>query len=112
MPATTQIGTDRAATIAAIRAALKRRTGHVWSVKGSTGTAWGWITVTTPPAHQKQHGRHQMSDGECIALAKVLGLHSVSRSGWSIPASSAYYRDAVLRAETGASDVNPQPYWD
>ncbi len=104
---------SRDETIARIRAALKRRTGHSWSVTGGRGTAWGWITVTTPPAHQKKHGRTNMSPGECIALARVLGMASaVHFQGWSIPSQGDYYKDAIMRAEKGLSTENPQPYWD
>lgn len=108
---------DRDDTIKRIRDGLKRRSGHVWSVKGGRGTAWGWISVTTPPAQQLKHGRHGMSRGETIALRRLLGYADddatiVGSGGWSIPGSSAYYRDAIKRAETGASDENPKPYWD
>ena len=103
---------DRDIAIARIKAALKRRTGHSWSVTGGRGTAWGWIEVTTPPAHQRKHGRTEMSRGECIALARVLGLESVHNQGWSIPAGGDYRKDAVMRAEKGMSDVTPEQYWD
>lgn len=108
---------DRNVAIKRIREGLKRRSGHPWSVTGGRGTAWGWIRVTTPPAHDKKHGRWQMSPGEVIALSRLLGYDdrnrgTVGRGGWSIPASNEYYRDAIKRAETGTSDEDPKPYWD
>lgn len=104
----------RDTAIARIRAALKKRTGRAWSVTGGTGTAWGWIKVHVPPRLRDQYG--SMSDADRMELAAVLGFEDdrreVGRSGWSIPASSAYYRAAVQRAETGTTTENPQPYWD
>lgn len=103
---------DRDITIARIKAALKRRTGHSWSVTGGRGTAWGWINVTTPPAHQRKHGRTDMSPGECKALARILGLDCVHCQGWSIPAQSDFRKDAIQRAERGLSAITPTPDWD
>lgn len=40
---------DRDTAIAEIRAALKRRSGKAWSVKGGRGTAYGWIEIDAPP---------------------------------------------------------------
>lgn len=40
---------DRDATIKRIRAALKKRSGKDWSIKGGSGTAWGWIEIDAPP---------------------------------------------------------------
>ncbi len=34
---------DRDEAIKRIRAALKRRSGKLWSVTGGRGTSWGWI---------------------------------------------------------------------
>jgi len=42
----------RDSAIERIRAALKRRSGKLWSVKGGRGTGWGWITIDAPPARQ------------------------------------------------------------
>lgn len=41
---------ERAEAIATIKAALKKRSGKVWSVTGGKGTAWGWLTISAPPA--------------------------------------------------------------
>lgn len=113
MSASVKPTNDRDITIARIKAALKRRTGHAWSVTGGRGTAWGWINVTTPPAHQRKHGRYSMSHGECIALGRLLGMdRPVHHQGWSIPAGSDYRRDAIMRAEKGLSAITPEPYWD
>lgn len=104
--------------ITRIREGLKRRTGHTWSVTGGRGTAWGWIHVATPPSHGPKHGRHrgELSTGERVALSRILGYApgegTVGHQGWSIPGSSAYYRDAIKRAERGLSDETPKPYWD
>lgn len=39
---------DRNETITAIRTALKNRSGKQWSVTGGRGTAWGWISISSP----------------------------------------------------------------
>jgi hypothetical protein len=49
MTTSTDIATDRNATIAAIRKALKARSGKSWSVRGDRGSAWGWIRISLPP---------------------------------------------------------------
>jgi hypothetical protein len=49
-PAAKITDTSREATIKRIRAALKNRSGKVWSVKGDKGTAYGWIHISVPPA--------------------------------------------------------------
>jgi len=36
---------DRNETIKTIRAALRRRSGKLWSVTGGRGTAWGWLSI-------------------------------------------------------------------
>lgn len=40
---------DRDAAITRLRAGLKARTGRAWSVKGGTGTSWGYLMVDAPP---------------------------------------------------------------
>lgn len=47
-------------TITAIRTALKRRSGKQWTVRGGRGTAYGWITISSPPARlgcERPHNR-------------------------------------------------------
>lgn len=41
---------DRADAIAAIRVALKNRSGRAWRVYGDRGTAYGWIHIDAPAA--------------------------------------------------------------
>lgn len=48
MPGTT----DRDHTITTIRRTLRSRSGKSWSVTGGRGTAYGWITITAPPARR------------------------------------------------------------
>jgi hypothetical protein len=52
---------DRDEAIQRIKAALKRRSGKVWSVRGGSGTAWGWITVDAPPA--RRTWSHRLKSG-------------------------------------------------
>jgi hypothetical protein len=98
-------GMDRAAVIARIKAALVRRTGYQWRVYGGTGTAWGWLTIAP-----------RRADGEslehAVMLAEALGLDRADRSGVSIPASRAHYREFIARAEGFTPAAIAQPYWD
>ena len=116
---------DRDSTIKAIREALKRRSGKAWSVTGGKGTAWGWITITAPPARctgqcrLKSPGLADMpenyelydslqpggsmtpSDG--FELAKLLGKERPINDHESVAASSAHRRVAVCEALFGHS---------
>jgi hypothetical protein len=110
---TEQIATvcqDRNATIAALRAELKRRTGTTWSVTGGSGTAWGWITVNAPPKRRLDFGR--LADTDRAALASALSLDSVHCQGVSIPASWEYRREYLERAAGLPVTTIAQPYWD
>jgi hypothetical protein len=102
---------DRASTIKAIRTALKTRSGKTWSVRGGTGTAWGWITISSPPARSAdQWGT--MTDDEAKELATLLGLSRVHHQGVSIAASTSHYREYIDRAEGRQPSVTGSPYWD
>lgn len=103
---------DRNEAIARIRKALRARSGKSWSVTGGRGTAWGWITILSPPA--RREGRYFMSEAERVELAALLGLEEgrVSAQGVSIPASAEYRRYYLDRAEGREPTDNPTPYWD
>lgn len=96
--------------IKCIRTALRKRSGKVWSVSGGRGTAYGWITISAPPARRIEFG--YMSDADRAELAKLLGKDSVHCQGESIPAGTDYYREYVDRAEGRAPSVFGRPYWD
>jgi hypothetical protein len=100
---------DRNEAIAAIRTALRKRSGMTWSVTGGRGTAWGWIRISAPPARCDEFGG--MSERDQRALSDLIG-ETVHHQGVSIPASSAYRRHYVERAQAGASAVVASPYWD
>lgn len=124
---------DRDEAIRRIRAGLRERTGRRWSVTGGRGTAWGWLTIDTPPAERtwrwrlpaglpdepdnyevydsSQVGGH-MSPAAREELAQALGLRSVGWQGESIPSSSDHYREYVDRAEGREPSVIGRPYWD
>lgn len=126
--------TDRDATVAAIRAALKRRSRTAWSVKGGQGSAWGWIEIDAAPrlrtAHHikaddapelpesygeqntgEPHGHTPLALRE--ELTQLLGLpRRVGFQGVSIPASSDYRREYIDRAEGRTPSVVGTPYWD
>lgn len=125
---------DRNRTIAAIKAALRRRSGKAWSVTGGRGTAWGWITIDTLPARATwrwrllegepdrpenyreydsgQPGGH-MGPAERAELGRLLGRDGpVHIQGESIPASGAYYAEYIDRAEGRTPARLGVQYWD
>lgn len=103
--------TDRNTAIKLIRAALKRRSGKVWSVRGGTGTSWGWITISAPPARRDEFDC--MTDADAAELGELLGLgRSAHRQGVDIPASGNHRREYVDRAEGRAPTVVGTQYWD
>ena len=61
---------NRNETIQQIRNALKTRSGKPWSVTGGRGTAWGWITVSSPPRRCGEFGR--MTDADRAELGELL----------------------------------------
>lgn len=131
---TPETATDRNATIARLRAALRERSGTTWSVTGGRGTAYGWITIDAPPArctwrhrlkagaldspaNYEEHdsgarGGH-MSPDERRELGALLGLDAPAHmQGVSIPASHDYRREYLDRAEGRPPAVIATPYWD
>lgn len=102
---------DRAETIAAIRAALKARSGKTWSVTGGLGTAYGWITIKAPPKRCDRWGN--MTDADRAELGELLGFgRPVDRHGESVAASTDHRREYVDRAEGRKPSVVGTPYWD
>lgn len=125
---------DRNETIKRIKAALKRRSGKTWSVTGGRGTAWGWITIDSPPARKTwnwvlpdgaddvPHNYVEIDSGipgsghagpdERRELAALLGLDNVHIQGQDVPASSAYYQEYIDRAAGRKPSKLGEPYWD
>ena len=102
---------DRNATINVIRQSLRIRSGKAWSVKGGTGTAWGWITVTAPPARCDRYGA--MTESDAAELGALLGLDGPAHhQGVSIPSSCAYRREFIERAYGVCVTAIATPYWD
>lgn len=102
---------DRDTAIKAIRTALRKRSGKAWSVRGGRGTAWGWITISAPPARSGDFGG--MSDEDAAELGQLLGLDgSAHFQGVSIAAGSDYRREYIARAEGREPDEIGTPYWD
>ena len=46
---------ERADAVKRLKKALKTITGKTWSVKGSRGTAWGWIDIQAPKSRRVGH---------------------------------------------------------
>lgn len=101
---------SRPETIKRIRAALKRRSGKAWSVRGGTGTGWGWIEISSPPARRVGWG--YMTEEDCAELAQLLGIERISKQGESVPASSDYRREYIDRAEGREIRARGVAYWD
>ena len=101
---------ERDDAIRIIRKELKRRSGKTWSVKGGRGTAWGWITISAPPARLDKFG--SMSEADRAELAQLLGKDSVHHQGESIAASREYRTEYVDRARGLAPVRIATPYWD
>jgi hypothetical protein len=101
---------DRNEAIAQIKAALKQRTKMRCSVRGGTGTAWGWITIDVAPS-RKIDGK--ATEEDAAELAQLLGLDHVSRwNGVSVPASTDYRIEYVDRANGREPSRIGQQYWD
>jgi len=102
---------DRRETIREIKSALRRRSGHGWSVHGGTGTAYGWISIS-------RHPHESMTDAERAELDALLGMDGRNRrvggghSPESIPAGHDYYQEYIDRANGRAPSVTGTPYWD
>ena len=125
---------ERKEAIERIRKGLRARSGKAWSVKGGSGTAYGWIKISSPPA--RQTWRHYLPEGlgdqpknyvgydsrqpggsmtpeDCSELGRLLGLDSPAHcQGESVPASYAYRQEYVDRAEGRKPSKTGQPYWD
>lgn len=71
---------DRDEAITKIRTALKARSNKRWSVRGGTGTAWGWITIIAPPSRRGGYG--EMTAEDCAELGELFALgHPAQPSG-------------------------------
>lgn len=96
-------------TIAAIRKALRERSGKAWSVTGGRGTAYGCLSISAPPARSVDYG---LSDADRAELSQLLGV-DVHRQGHSVAASNDFYRVAICRARHGhAGPFTAEAYWD
>jgi hypothetical protein len=116
---------DRDDAIARIRAALRRRSGKDWTVRGGRGTAWGWITIDAPPRRRTwtwpAPGEPPVNTGRLVGymgpddaeeLRTLLGLDYVHPQGVSIPSSNAHRREYMERAEAGFTTKIAACYWD
>lgn len=101
---------NRAVAIKLIREALRKRSGKAWSVTGGRGTAYGWLTIASPPARSGEFG--YMSESDRKELARLLGLDSVHQQGVSVPSSHEHYREYIQRARGMKPDKIAQAYWD
>lgn len=99
---------DRDDTILILRRELRARTGRAWSVTGGRGSAWGWITVTAPPA-RRVDGYH-LSAADQAELSRVFG-EPVGHQGVQIPASTDHRIEYVDRVR-GMATRPAAPYWD
>jgi hypothetical protein len=107
----TKISITLEETIKTIRTELKRRTGKTWSVTRGSGTAYGWLRITAPPARQTGEFEY-MTEEDIKTLGEAMGFdRPISRQGLSVPASTEHYREYVNRAKGLPFEV-AQAYWD
>lgn len=100
---------ERIEAIAAIKSSLRARSHKVWSVKGGTGTAWGWIYITAPKARLRDGG---MTDADAAELGELLALGQPAHlQGVYVAASQAHRREYMARA-AGEPFAVATPYWD
>lgn len=96
---TTTTHIERDDAVKALRAALRERTGHTWSVTVGRGTAWGWIEVTAPPA-RRVDGRTTMDDA--LTLGEIFGLRSRWENCRTVSISPEDRAEYVRRAREAA----------
>lgn len=101
---------DRNETIKAIKANLQRRSGKAWSVTGGRGTAWGWLTIASPPKRSLKYG--YLQDADRSELAQLLALDNVHNQGVSIPSSNGHYQEYLDRSAGIEPTVHGEQYWD
>lgn len=115
---------DRDLAIRLIRFNLKARSGKRWSVKGSRGSAWGWITITAPPARRVAN---ELTVEDAQELGDLLSLpeksvytdleyigrsNAAHRQGISIAADSEWYKHYIDASAGVESDHCTPQYWD
>jgi hypothetical protein len=102
-------------TIKEIRAALKRRTGKLFSVTGGKkGTAWGWIRIDAPPKiRDTDEGNNWRKE---LHAALNLGDRFTTDSGHAysidIPAAYDFRQEYIDRANGRPPSVIGKHYWD
>jgi len=88
--------TSRTDDIKEIRALLKTITGMTWSVRGSTGTAYSWINISTPPRRQVETGEisRTINLADAFLLGDIVGRGApVHHQGHSV---SPEARDGLI----------------
>lgn len=106
--------TDLDTAIKAIRAGLQARSGKAWSVKRGTGTGYGWIRISPPPARLDGY---QATEADARELCDLLGFE-VRDDRWqnfrsvSVVDAGDYRTEYVDRAEGRTPRVIGSPYWD
>ncbi len=99
---------DRTAVTKYIRTALKKRSGKQWACKGSTGTAYNWLTIYVPRVRENEEGF--MTKDDRAELAELLGLESVHMQGVSVMSNDW---DAHIKRSLGLKDVrHEKTFWD
>jgi hypothetical protein len=104
---------SRDTTIKLIKQALERRSGKKWSVTGDRGTAWGWITITSPPKRRDEYGC--MTESDRVELADLLGMdpREIPPDGEDVPAQADFREEYIDRAEGRKRLlVKGVPNWD
>lgn len=104
--------TERGDVIKLLKRFLRERSGKDWSVSGSRGTAYGWITIRAPKSRSID-AWGSLTNTDRQELGALLGMdRPVHHQGQSIAAGRDYYRYYLDQAAGIPSEENPQQYWD
>lgn len=82
-----------------LKKALKVATGRAWSVRGSRGTAYGWLNVSAPK--DREEGPYgYTSEEDRVLLREAFQTERIHHQGYMIPSSRGFYWQAA-QAVTG-----------
>lgn len=99
---------DRKDAVKRIKAALKKKTGRVWSVSGGRGTAWNWLRVQAPKKRRVSHKVNPNCDRTVypLPLGESLYIEYVDKDG-----TNYYTGDADCEALAQAFGLNRKAHF-
>ena len=94
-----------------MKKALRLRTGLVWRVKNSRGTAYGWVRIAAP-SNRAADGDDELTEKDQELLGLVLGESRIHHQGHSLPSGSSFKQQALEMVCKMESNLTPEYYWD